>query len=100
MDVRQGSISLGAIDIALWDLYGKYIKEPVWRILGGFSNEVKVYADGIGYYHQTTEEVVKLAKSHADQGYEYIKYHITEPDVDIAAEKLISSLVMFRVSTA
>ena len=91
LDVIKGSISLGAIDIALWDLYGKYLKEPVWRILGGFSNEVKVYADGIGYYNQTTEEVVKIFKSHADQGYEYIKYHITEPDVDIAVEKLILS---------
>ena len=87
LDVIKGSSSLGAIDIALWDLYGKYLKEPVWRILGGFSNEVKVYADGIGYYNQTTEEVVKILKSHADQGYEYIKYHITEPDVDIAVEK-------------
>ena len=91
LDIIKGSSSLGAIDIALWDLYGKYLKEPVWRILGGFSNEVKVYADGIGYYNQTTEEVVKIFKSHADQGYEYIKYHITEPDVDIAVEKLILS---------
>ena len=62
LDIIKGSSSLGAIDIALWDLYGKYLKEPVWRILGGFSNEVKVYADGIGYYNQTTEEVVKIFK--------------------------------------
>ena len=90
-DVMQLSISLGAIDIALWDLYGKYIEEPVWRILGGFSDEVKVYADGIGYLDQTVEEVVQIFKSHSDQGYEYIKYHITEPNVDEAVEKLLLS---------
>ncbi|MGE5194552.1 MAG: mandelate racemase/muconate lactonizing enzyme family protein [Deltaproteobacteria bacterium] len=28
-------IILGAIDVAVWDLYGHQLKEPVWRLLGG-----------------------------------------------------------------
>src|SRR5262249_58322660 len=28
-------IILGAIDIAVWDLYGQRLNEPVWRLLGG-----------------------------------------------------------------
>jgi len=28
-------IILGAIDVAVWDLYGQRLKEPVWRLLGG-----------------------------------------------------------------
>ena len=96
-DVIQLSLSLGAIDIALWDMYGKYIEEPTWRILGGFSDEVKVYADGIGYYDQTVDEVVKTFKSHSDQGYEYIKYHITEPNVDEAVDKLLLSDQLINV---
>jgi L-alanine-DL-glutamate epimerase-like enolase superfamily enzyme len=28
-------IILGAIDVAVWDLYGQRLNEPVWRLLGG-----------------------------------------------------------------
>ena len=30
-----GVMALGAIDIALWDIAGKYYGEPVWKLLGG-----------------------------------------------------------------
>ena len=32
------SSAVSAIDIALWDIKGKYYKEPVWRLLGGAQN--------------------------------------------------------------
>ena len=28
-------ICLGAVDVALWDLYGKALERPVWQLLGG-----------------------------------------------------------------
>ncbi|MEC8932578.1 MAG: mandelate racemase/muconate lactonizing enzyme family protein, partial [Candidatus Latescibacterota bacterium] len=28
-------ICLGAVDVALWDLYGKAMDRPVWQLLGG-----------------------------------------------------------------
>jgi L-alanine-DL-glutamate epimerase-like enolase superfamily enzyme len=28
-------ICIGAVDVALWDLYGKQLGQPVWRLLGG-----------------------------------------------------------------
>jgi L-alanine-DL-glutamate epimerase-like enolase superfamily enzyme len=28
-------IILGAIDVAVWDLYGQQLKQPVWKLLGG-----------------------------------------------------------------
>lgn len=34
---RRGweAIILGALDVAIWDLYGQMLEEPVWRLLGG-----------------------------------------------------------------
>src|SRR5262249_139256 len=32
------SSAVSAIDIALWDIKGKYYEEPVWRLLGGAQN--------------------------------------------------------------
>src|SRR2546430_9628207 len=37
------SSAVSAIDIALWDIKGKYYKEPVWRLLGGAQNPVPAY---------------------------------------------------------
>ncbi len=39
-------MAIGKVDIALWDLMGKITNQPVWRLLGGASNRVRVYGAG------------------------------------------------------
>lgn len=86
---RAAMTTIGAIDIALWDLYGKSCGEPVWRLLGGFRDRVPVYADGIGYNaNEAPAEVAALVRKHADQGYRAVKFHLVEPDVDLTMEKV------------
>jgi D-galactarolactone cycloisomerase len=80
--------TIGALDVALWDLYGKSCNEPVWRLLGGYRNRVQAYADGIGYVHQNAEEVAGLVRKHADLGYKAIKFHLSDADEDLAVEKV------------
>ena len=42
--------ALSAIDIALWDLYGKRMGQPTYNMLGGLSRDkIKVYATCAGY---------------------------------------------------
>ena len=36
--------ALAAIDIALWDLFGKYANLPVYQLLGGASDRIRAYA--------------------------------------------------------
>ena len=35
---RAAMTSIGSLDIALWDIVGKASGQPVWRLLGGFSD--------------------------------------------------------------
>ena len=35
-----------AIDIALWDIKGKALGQPLWQLLGGFRDRVPTYASG------------------------------------------------------
>ena len=72
---RAAMSSIGALDIALWDLYGKACGQPVWRLLGGYTDTVPAYADGIGYIDQSPEEVAAEVKEHADLGFDAIKLH-------------------------
>ncbi len=69
--------AIGYVDMALWDLIGKVCKKPVHRLLGGFRDEVPVYAAG-GYYQEgkTAEELGKELVSFVEQGYKHVKMKV------------------------
>jgi len=56
--------AISGIDLALWDLLARRRKLPLWRLLGGQSSKIKVYASGInpGGAAQTAEAA--LARGH------------------------------------
>ena len=59
--------ALSAIDIALWDLAGKYYHVPVYRLLGGkCRDQVRVYNHTAG---RTEEELIENAKKGVEEGY-------------------------------
>ncbi|UGX92160.1 mandelate racemase/muconate lactonizing enzyme family protein [Bradyrhizobium barranii subsp. barranii] len=56
--------AISGIDLALWDLFARRRRLPLWRLLGGQSRRIKVYASGInpGGAAQTAEAA--LARGH------------------------------------
>lgn len=43
-------MAISAVDCALWDLKGKWLNQPVYRLLGGpFRKEVPAYASALGF---------------------------------------------------
>ncbi len=64
-----------AVDIALWDLKGKILGLPLYRLLGGNNNKVPIYASG-GWTSYTTEELVSEAKDMVSRGYDKIKVKV------------------------
>jgi L-rhamnonate dehydratase len=64
--------AVAAIDLALWDLKGKVLKQPVWRLLGGARNRVPVYATfGFGFFDR--EQLAAAAKLWIAQGFTRLK---------------------------
>jgi L-alanine-DL-glutamate epimerase-like enolase superfamily enzyme len=64
--------ALAAIDVALWDLKGKALGQPVWRLLGGAHPRVPVYATfGFGFFDR--EQLAAAAKLWVSQGFRKLK---------------------------
>src|SRR5262245_14188756 len=40
------TLALSAIDTALWDIKGKALDQPLWKLLGGHRDRVPTYASG------------------------------------------------------
>ncbi len=78
---RRGVLvaALSAIDIAIWDLRGKLLGQPVSVLLGGQRRQnVKVYATGM-YFTESNDLVAKLveeAKLYASQGFRALKMKV------------------------
>jgi len=61
--------AISAIDVALWDLKGKWLGKPVYRLLGGpVRDSIPAYASALG--HSIEPDMVrKRVKSFVEQGY-------------------------------
>ena len=65
--------AMSGIDIALWDIMGKALNKPVWKLLGGsLEKSIRVYASAL--FPESTEEAVKKALHFAEEGFTAIKF--------------------------
>jgi L-alanine-DL-glutamate epimerase-like enolase superfamily enzyme len=48
-DRRLGLVAAACVDTAVWDLIGKALGQPLWRLWGGYRNRLPMIAIG-GYY--------------------------------------------------
>ncbi len=67
-----------ALDLALWDLCGKISGEPVWLMLGGRSNRVRLYASS-GVLRDPAAMAAQ-AQRFADEGFPAMKVRFTSAE--------------------
>jgi L-alanine-DL-glutamate epimerase-like enolase superfamily enzyme len=73
LDLLQADHTLSGIDIALWDLLGRRLNEPVWKLLGYKSRFAKTpYASVL--FGNTADETLSKAKTIAAQGFRAAKF--------------------------
>lgn len=97
---------LAVVDLALWDLAGRYLNQPVYRLLGGYRDKIPAYAstmcgdelqDGLN----TPEAYADFAEVCKKQGYKAFKLHTwmppiswaPDPKMDVAACRAVSERV-------
>ena len=62
-----GPHAIAAIDVALWDIKGKALGQPVWRLLGGARERVPTYAT-FGFSFFDREQLAAAAKLWVQRG--------------------------------
>ncbi|TMU57323.1 mandelate racemase/muconate lactonizing enzyme family protein [Flagellimonas algicola] len=78
---RRGVLaaSISAVDVALWDLKGKALKQPVSVLMGGqHQKRVVPYATGL-YFSKSDDLTAKLvaeAKTYVEQGFKAVKMKV------------------------
>lgn len=75
---RPGQIQMSAtaaIEVACWDIMGKALNQPVYRLLGGkVRDRIKAYANGWYKVERTSEEFYTAAKAVTARGYRALKF--------------------------
>ena len=107
--LHQGTLSdhvLAVVDMALWDLAGRYLDQPVYKLLGGYRDEVPAYAstmcgDELEGGLNTPEAYADFAERCKKQGYKAFKLHTwmppipwaPDPKMDVAACRAVRERV-------
>jgi D-galactarolactone cycloisomerase len=85
MYVRQGRThcpgwaiykAISGIDMALWDVRGKALGMPLWRLLGGVKKRIRAYAGGVSLNYQPPEQLADEACSYVERGFSAVKLRL------------------------
>ncbi len=67
--------AISGIDTALWDIKGKTLNMPVYKLLGGsFRKKIKVYASSLMFGE--TKDLIQQAQAYIEEGFKAIKMKI------------------------
>ncbi|HYE82005.1 MAG TPA: dipeptide epimerase [Clostridia bacterium] len=89
--ITNNTAAKAGIDIALFDIRGKVMNAPLYKVLGGFSDQVET---DVTLSIAEPEEMAQAAKEKADSGFKILKIKAgINPEKDIEAIRLIREAV-------
>jgi L-alanine-DL-glutamate epimerase-like enolase superfamily enzyme len=92
------TMALSAIDVALWDVKGKALGLPLWKLLGGGRDRIRTYASGALRRGLKLEAAVIAAGRLREKGYRQAKMQLglpgsTTPAREVEQARLIREAV-------
>jgi L-alanine-DL-glutamate epimerase-like enolase superfamily enzyme len=72
------TLGIAGIDIALWDLLGRALGQPVWRVLGACRDRVPAYAM-VGWLNYDGPTLGRICARAIEQGFRGVKIKVGAP---------------------
>ncbi len=73
------TLALSAIDVALWDIKGKALGLPLWKLLGGHRDRVPTYASGALRRGLSDDQAQQAAQTLVSKGFREMKTQMALP---------------------
>lgn len=88
------SFAISAVDIALWDIRGKQMSQPLWKMAGAHSDRCHAYRGGIdlGY---PLPKLLESIQSYLDVGFNGVKIKVGQPTLagDVERVRAVRQLI-------
>src|SRR5207245_466496 len=83
------STALAAIDVALWDLAGVRAHTPLYLLLGGARDRIRLYNTHVGWLNRPLDEMVDLCEQAVERdGFTALKLKVGKPDAEEDCERV------------
>ena len=82
------TLALAAIDIGLWDIRGKALGQPLWKLLGGARQRVATYASGSLRRSLSLDDVLTAAGKLKEKGFREAKMQLALPGPSTPAKEV------------
>ena len=79
--VQYASWAISALDTAIWDIKGKILNQPIWKLLGGARSKVQAYAT-IGVPGADIDQLCEAARRLVAMGFKAVKTQVGRPGLD------------------
>lgn len=76
-----------AVNIAMWDAWGKTLEQPVWKLMGQHKDRCRMYGSG-GWISYTIRELIDEVGDYASRGFKAVKIKVGSPDWRTDLERL------------
>jgi L-alanine-DL-glutamate epimerase-like enolase superfamily enzyme len=90
-------IGLSAVDNALWDLRGRLLGLPVYRLLGGSRSKVRAYASCLGFSQEPAALQAKVREL-KQQGYRHQKWFVRDRGPEFGPEGVQADVQVVRLA--
>jgi L-alanine-DL-glutamate epimerase-like enolase superfamily enzyme len=88
------TLAMSAIDVALWDVKGKALGQPLWRLLGGGRDHIATYASGALRRGLKLEEAVTAGERLRAKGHRQSKMQLGLPGVTSPAREVEQAVLI------
>jgi L-alanine-DL-glutamate epimerase-like enolase superfamily enzyme len=77
----------GIVNLAMWDAWGRHLRQPIWQLLGTHADRVPVYGSG-GWLSYSIDELEAEVTMYQRRGFTAVKLKVGSRDREVDVERI------------